>query len=169
MQKKSIFIIFYKSLFSFKDIAKFRFLGIGKSINYTFFLVLLYFLPSLYNTLVLKGNSSSLLPELDTGSIAIMLPIFIIFMFIFNTGILFLKISIFAGAALIVARILKRKLPYRQSWRLTAFSITLPTLLFGLEPLLSKPIPYGTFLDILISIIYILFSIKKIPRPKKIS
>ncbi|MBS4217141.1 DUF1189 family protein [Bacillus sp. FJAT-49711] len=169
MQKKSIFIIFFKSLYSFQDIAKFRFLTIGKTINYTFFLVFLYFLPSLYHTLVLKGTSSSLLPEFDTGSVAIMLPIFIIFMFILNTGILFLKISILAGVALIIARILKKKLPYRQSWRLTAFSISLPTFLFGLEPLLSKPIPYGTFFDFLISIMYIFFSIHKIPRPKKSS
>nr|WP_267917674.1 DUF1189 family protein [Lederbergia citrisecunda] len=98
-----------------------------------------------------------------------MLPIFIIFMYIFNTGIIYLKISILAGVALLLANMLKRKLPYRQSWRLTAFSITLPTLLFGLEPLLSKPIPYGTFFDVLISIIFIFFSINKIPRPKKLS
>ncbi|MBS4199677.1 DUF1189 family protein [Bacillus sp. FJAT-49732] len=169
MQNKSIFTIFLKSLYSFKDIAKFRFLGIGKTIKYTFFLVLLYFLPSLYNTLILRGESSSLLPDFDTGSIAIMLPIFIIFMYIFNTGIIYLKISILAGVALLLANMLKRKLPYRQSWRLTAFSITLPTLLFGLEPLLSKPIPYGTFFDVLISIIFIFFSINKIPRPKKLS
>ncbi|MBS4194693.1 DUF1189 family protein [Lederbergia citri] len=169
MQKKSIFTLFFKSLYSFKDIAKLRFIGIGKTIKYTFFLVLLYFLPSLYNTLILKGDSSSLLPDFDAGSIAIMLPIFIIFMFILNIGILFLKISILASVAILLAKLLKRKLPYRQSWRLTAFSITLPTLLFGLEPILSKPIPFGTFFDILISIIYIFISIKKIPRQKKLS
>ncbi|MCJ8006840.1 DUF1189 family protein [Lederbergia wuyishanensis] len=169
MHKKSIFSIFIKCLYSFKDIAKFRFLGIGKSINYTFFLVFLYFLPSLYNTIILKRDSSSLLPDFDTGSIAIMLPIFIIFMYLLNTGIFFLKISILAGIAVLLAKVLNRKLPYRQSWRLTAFSITLPTLLFGLEPLLSKPIPYGTLFDFLISIIYIFFSIKKIPRPKILS
>src|SRR5690606_834397 len=120
-------------------------------------------------TLFLKGSTSSLLPDVDAGSIAMMLPIFSIFMFSLNTGILFVKISILAGVAIILAQLLNRKLAYRQCWRLTAFSSTLPTLLFGLEPLLKNPIPYGTLFDVLISIVIIFFSVKKIPRPKKLS
>ena len=145
----------------------FRFLGIGKTMQYVFSLALLFFLPSLYNTLTVDGNSTLHLPGFDTASVAIMLPVFITFMYIFNAGIIFLKISVLAGIALLLAKLLKRKLPYRQSWRLTAFSITMPTLIFGLETLFYQKIPYGTFVDFIIAMLFIVGSIGKIPQPKK--
>nr|WP_249305925.1 DUF1189 family protein [Lederbergia citrea] len=95
-----------------------------------------------------------------------MLPVFIISTYILNAGILFLKISILAGAALLLGKLLKRKLPYRQSWRLTAFSITFPSLFFGLIPLFNIDIPFATLIDFAIALFFIYGSISKIPRPK---
>ncbi|PLT30996.1 DUF1189 domain-containing protein [Peribacillus deserti] len=53
----NIFVQFYKSLYSPKDIARFRFQGIGKTILYLFFLSLISVLPSLYilNTEIVEG------------------------------------------------------------------------------------------------------------------
>lgn len=163
----SLLQIFYKSLYSFTDIAKFRFLSIGKTIQYVFILICIYFVPSLINSIIIEKDSTNLIPDFDAGSVAIMLPIFIFFMFVLNTGILFLKVSILAYIAKGLANLLKRKLPYRLSWRLTAYSITLPTIIFGLEPLLPFTIPYGFFIDLALTFFYIYASINKMPVTKK--
>ncbi|MCJ7843420.1 DUF1189 domain-containing protein [Lederbergia sp. NSJ-179] len=167
MKKKSLFTLFYQSFYSFKDIAKFRFLSIGKTIQYVFLLVLFYFLPAMMKLLFIERDFSHLTPHFDRGSLVIIIPLYLIFTFILYTGILFIKISFLAGVAGILAKGLKRSLPYRNGWRLTAFCITLPTVLFGLLPLFGITIAFGTLYDLAISAIYIFATILKLPRPKK--
>lgn len=168
LRKISIYTVFYKSFYSFKDIAKYRFLSIGKTFQYVFLLVLFQFIPSLYNMLVLNENSALHLPEFDAGSVAIMLPIYILLMFVLLSGLMFLKISILAGITLLVGKMFKRKLPYRQSWRLTACSITLPTVLFGLLQLFPTDIPYDFLIDVALALFFMFISVQKIPKSKKI-
>lgn len=57
----NIFKQFYKSTYSPKDIASFRFQGIGKTILYVFFLTFLSILPSIYylNTMLNEGIDST--------------------------------------------------------------------------------------------------------------
>jgi hypothetical protein len=166
VRKISIFTVFYKSLFSINDIAKFRFLSIGKTFQFVFFLILFQFVPSIYKTLVLNEESALLLPDFDAGSTVIMLPIYLVFMYIFNVGFFFLKISILAYISSLLGKWFKRKLPYRQSWRLTACSIALPTVLFGLLQFFPVKVPYGFIIDLAITFLFIIGSIQKIPLPK---
>jgi hypothetical protein len=57
----NIFKQFYKSIYSPKDIASFRFQGIGKTILYVFFLTFLSILPSIYylSTMLNEGIEST--------------------------------------------------------------------------------------------------------------
>lgn len=63
----NIFKQFYKSIYSPKDIASFRFQGIGKTILYVFFLTLLSILPSIFylNTMLTDGieNTKSVIND----------------------------------------------------------------------------------------------------------
>ncbi|MEK3890716.1 DUF1189 family protein [Bacillus sp. FSL K6-3431] len=168
MKNITIFSMFIKSIYSVKHIAKFRFAGIGKTLQYVFFLALLYFLPGLIQALAAGKDSSILVPgfDFDTGSLMIILPIYILFMYIFNAGVIIFKITVLAAIALLLAKILKRNLPYRQSWRLTAFSITFTTFSFGVLALFDLVIPGALIIDLAVSLIYICASILKIPKPK---
>lgn len=163
----SIYTLFYKSIYSFKDLAKFRFLDIGKTIKYVFILAIIYFLPAMINLLLIDRDFSHLATNFDKDSLVIIIPIYLIFTYVLYSGLLFIKISILAGIALLFAKVSHRKLPYRNAWRLTAFSITLPTVLFALLPLARIDIPLGIIYDVALSIIYILFAIIKTPRSKK--
>lgn len=161
MRNISIFTLFYKSLYSLKSIAKYRFLGIGKTIQYIFMIALLFFLPGLYNILMGEGVSTIV-------SNKSLMPIFIIFMYVFNAGLIFIKITILSGVGLLFAKLLDKKLVYRHSWRLTAYSITLPTILFSYLPLMVHHIPGGLWLDLALSLLILFGSIKQIPSAKKI-
>lgn len=167
MRSLSIFTLLYKSCYSFKDIAKFRFMDIGKTFKYVFFLILIYFLPTVIKMLVMDKKYSDLTSTFDGGSLVIILPFYIIGMYILYAGIIFIKISFLAWLAQLIAKSTNQSLPYRNSWRLVAFSITLPTILFGLIPLLNVTIPYAALLDVFIALIYIFFGIKKMPVQKR--
>lgn len=167
MRKISIYSLFYKSIYSFKDLAKFRFLDIGKTIKYVLVLAIIYFLPAIIKLLLIDRDFSHLATNFDKGSLVIIIPIYLIFTYVLYSGLLFIKISFLAWIASSLAKGLKRTLPYRNAWRLTAFSITLPTILFGLFPLFRIDIPFGILYDLAVSLIYITLAIFKMPRSKK--
>lgn len=167
MKKRSYFTLFFKSLYSFQDLAKFRFVDIGKTIVYAFILTTIYFLPSFYIMMFKEKNYSSFLEPYDFGSFFIVIPLMIVFSFILNVGIVFTKISILAFLGQGLAKISKRHLPYRNSWKLTTYCITLPTVLFGILHFLQITIPYDFLIDIFISVIYLIISIQYMPKMKK--
>lgn len=167
MKNLSILTLLYKSCYSFKDIAKFRFMDIGKTFKYVFLLIFIYFLPTVIKMLVIDKKHSDLTSTFDGGSLIIILPIYIIGIYILYTGIIFVKISFLAWLAQLIAKSTNRSLPYRNSWRLVAFSITFPTILFGILPLFNVTIPYAAFLDVFIALIYIFCGIQKMPVQKR--
>lgn len=169
LRKISLWTIFYKSLYSPKEIAKYRFLTIGKTIQYVFILALLLSLSGFYDALFHSHGMDGSLGEApaDSGSRGVWTFLILVMTYIFISGLLFLFISILAAIGEPVARRLERKLPYRQSWRLTASSITLPVALFTLLDLLNIEHPVFFFLAIVIAIGMILASVISIPKPKK--
>ncbi|WP_421379872.1 DUF1189 domain-containing protein [Bacillus salacetis] len=253
----NIFKQLYKSLYSPRDIAAFRFQGIGKTILYIFLLVLVSILPAAYSltifaneaieesietveqelpsftiengtltsqsedpvrvekdelTIVLdssgKVESTELSEEMnavgllkdefaiaaagevqtypyslfeglnaDNADIAdflssldslkgIILSVLIIILYLFSTAMAFIKVSLFAIFGMLLANALKRKLPYRQAWRITAYSITLSTIFFTIMEMLNTFIPASFFLDWLVTSIVLYLSIKEMPQRK---
>ncbi|WP_456274025.1 DUF1189 domain-containing protein [Bacillus sp. AK031] len=253
----NIFKQLYKSLYSPKDIATFRFQGIGKTILYIFLLVLVSILPAAYNltvfsneaieesmetvnndlppflisngvltsetaepvtiekdnfTIVLdssgeyqkadlveEGNAVALLEDelavvtagqiqsyaysmfdglnADNEDIAdflesidslkgIILSVFIVILYLFSAGMTFIKVSIFALLGLLFANTINRNLPYRQSWRITAYSITLSTVFFTIMEMLNTFIPGSLFLDWIVIGLILYLTVKEIPQRK---
>jgi hypothetical protein len=254
----NLFQQLYKSIYSPKDIVKFRFQGIGKTIRYVFLLVLISILPTalqfttfaqtslhsvkealihdipsfsiedgsltsgedqpltvekdhlliifdstgevnadnlevhkdtvafLQNSLVvinegnIQTNSYSAFSDLVVtkekminviDSILslkwILLPVALFILYLFTSGLMFLKISIFALIAVMIANLMKRRLNYRQSWRITAYSVTLSTLFFTLMKFLQTSIAAAPILDWFVVTVMMTLAIKEIPQPKK--
>ncbi|MFK4997662.1 DUF1189 family protein [Bacillus sp. N9] len=104
--------------------------------------------------------------DLDKSGLFIMVPIYMLFTYVLNVGLIVAKISLFAVVALLFAKWGKRKLPYRQSWRLTACSFTLPTVLFGILSLFKINFTADYIIDFILCILYLFFSVRQIPKPK---
>jgi hypothetical protein len=94
------------------------------------------------------------------------IPVLFIFYYLMVAAGGFIKISIFALFGLLLALRLGKKVNYRQSWRLTAYSITLPTMFFTIMAALKTTVPGGIFIDWIITLILLLLSIREIPSPK---
>jgi hypothetical protein len=254
----NIFVQFLKSLYSPKDIAKFRFQGIGKTILFVFLLTLLSILPTTFQfvsainngleltkdtlkedvppfiiengqlsldsttpyilerkgiKIIIDGTGSinqsdinqtetviallkteflfmaggqaqsssySLFPEMKLtnqdivdflhsmeGLKYIFLPIMIVIIYIFSSGVKFVEVSILALIGLFVKNLLKRNVPYRQAWRIAAYSATLPTVFFTIMASLQTQVPNGFIINWIVSIIVLTLAIKEIPMKKQ--
>jgi hypothetical protein len=254
----NIFKQLYKSLYSPKDIAAFRFQGIGKTILYIFLLVLVSILPAAYNLaifaneaiedsieavetdlpsfsiengqlisksqepIVVQKDSLTILFD-STGTLAtstlqeemnaaallkdefaivaagqvqtypyslynglnadnddlsrflssleslkgIILTIFIAIMYLLSAAMTFIKVSLFAIICLLFANVLNRKIPYRQTWRISAYGVTLSTIFFTIMEMLNTFIPASFFLDWMVTSVVLYLAVKEIPQLKK--
>ncbi|GIN89624.1 hypothetical protein J6TS1_22210 [Siminovitchia terrae] len=167
MRNVSLMSIFFKSLYSPKEIAKYRFLTIGKSIQLVFILALFLSLGGFYDMIFKDFMNGYGVTGSDAGSKTLMTIIVAVIAYIFNAGLLFLVITILASIGEPIAKRLERKLPYRQSWRLTACSATLPVVIFSLLHLFKFEETYFFLLALIIVVGVMLAAIRAIPKPKK--
>jgi Protein of unknown function (DUF1189) len=113
---------------------------------------------------VTKKSLVEMLHQFQT-IVPILSVVIIIITYIFNSGLLFIKIAIFAGLALLLRQ--NRKLSYRQSYRITAYGVTLPTILFTLLSLFQINFTGDVFLEWAM-ILFILYRIiSSIPSSKQ--
>ncbi|MBW3114318.1 DUF1189 domain-containing protein [Bacillus sp. MCCB 382] len=253
----NVFQQLYKSIYSPKDIAKFRFQGIGKTIRFIFLLALISIIPTAVHFVAftgnaldtLKGSVDKELPPFtikdgslsseqsepltiekdnmtiifdDSGEIKegdldkqentiaflkknfvvinqghvqsssyslfgdtalskeglldlidsltalkwILIPVALFILYLFTSGMTFLKITIFALIGVTFANVLKRNLQYRQSFRITAYSATVSSLFFTLMELLQTKIPAAPILDWFVITIILYLVVKEIPQRK---
>lgn len=255
----NIFKQFIKSLYSPKDIASFRFQGIGKTILYVFFLTLLSILPTVYffsfaivnginaveesinielpdfqiedgelhseqnapitinkdrftvlfdstgtieksklsnsdntiallkdefiftaggqqqsysysmlnNVTITKQDLADFLSSADS-MLMIIIPLMAVVIYIFTVGMRFIEVSILALIGLLLKNIMDRKnIQYRHLWRISAYSVTLPTIFFTIMAILKTAVPNGAFINWFVAFMIIFLAIKEIPQPKK--
>jgi hypothetical protein len=96
----------------------------------------------------------------------ILLPAALLILYLFASGLMFLKVTIFAMIGVLIANLIKRNINYRQSFRITAYSTTVSTLFFTLMKLLQTSIAAAPILDWFVLMVIMYLSIKEIPRPK---
>ena len=96
----------------------------------------------------------------------ILIPVALFILYLFTSGMTFLKITIFALIGVTFANVLKRNLQYRQSFRITAYSATVSTLFFTLMELLQTKIPAAPILDWFVITIILYLVVKEIPQRK---
>ncbi|MGR3765041.1 DUF1189 domain-containing protein [Rossellomorea sp. NS-SX7] len=97
----------------------------------------------------------------------ILLPVALLVLYLFTSGLMFLKVTIFGLIGVMLANLMKRKLNYRQSWRITAYSVTLSTLFFTLMKFLQTSIAAAPLLDWFVVMVIMSLAIKEIPQPQK--
>lgn len=175
-------IRFAKSLWSFKSIASFRFLGVGSTIMYVLLLTLLCMIPvfSLFLASLLSENNPlnnfenfGLNPDqmqnfastLD-GIFPIIIAVIYVVMYVLFSGILFSGASVLAAIAIPVAKLLKRKQSYRHLWVLSCYSITIPSVLLTFLFFVNIHISYSFLWFWMLAFLICVISITKIPRKK---
>ncbi|MEI5905829.1 DUF1189 domain-containing protein [Bacillus spongiae] len=104
--------------------------------------------------------------EMFESSLIIFLPIIYLITYIFSSFMTFMKVILFSFVGVLIAKALQRKLNYRQSFRITAYAITLPTLFFSIMNLLNTIVPGGLLLNSLVTTVMLYLTIKEIPQPK---
>lgn len=167
LRKISLMTIFSTCIYSPKEIAKYRFLTIGKSIQYVFILSLFLSLGGFYDAIFQQdfsvgyGQTAN-----DTGTKLLFASLVVLMAFILNAGLAFLSITILAVLGEPIATWLGRKLPYRQSWRLTACSVTLPVVIFSLLNLFDFNQSYFILFALVMAVGIMFASIKAIPKPR---
>ncbi|AJD91469.1 hypothetical protein JMA_21520 [Jeotgalibacillus malaysiensis] len=89
------------------------------------------------------------------------------FIFILVAGMLFIKATIFGWIGTKLASAARRKLTYRHSFRMAAYSSALPVVFFLMADLAGSIIPFGTLINWFVTGLMLYLSIKEIPLPKK--
>ncbi|MFB1080657.1 DUF1189 domain-containing protein [Jeotgalibacillus sp. JSM ZJ347] len=109
---------------------------------------------------------ASLLSSLE-GAKFIIYFFILAFIFILVAGLLFIKATIFGWAGTKLASSADRKLTYRHSFRMAAYSSALPAVFFLIADLAGSVIPFATLLNWFVTGLMLYLSIKEIPKPKK--
>lgn len=250
----NVFVQLWKSLYSPKDIARFRFQGIGKTIGYVFLLTFLSVLPMTYylTTSFIDGirNTNALLENdlppftiengqlhstankpihIDqhgftiifdsTGQVApgdverfnnaigllkheavfvanhqvqyynysafpdmkitnkdvrsfiatiqsllpVFIPLLFLMIYLFASASKLIGICILAFFGLILRGVLEKKLQYRHTWIMSAYSVTLSTIFFTIMEALQTAVPYPPFIHWFVSIVVLFLAIKEVP------
>ncbi|WP_027407812.1 DUF1189 domain-containing protein [Anoxybacteroides tepidamans] len=254
----NIFVQMWKSIYSPKDIARFRFQKIGKTILYVFVLALISTLPTAYyfttsfvdgiryTTELLKneipaftiengtlhssatkpivitehgltivfdstgkmtkeeveraGNAIGLLKheavlvannqtqfynysmfaqnakltnedvhsfiETIQSLLPVLVPLAFLFLYIFTSASKFIGVSVLAFIGLILKSTLDKKISYRHTWTMAAYSVTLSTVFFTIMETLRTVVPYAAMIHWFVSVTVLFLAIKEIPSAK---
>lgn len=99
--------------------------------------------------------------------LAVIIPVLALTIYIFSSAIKFIEITILALFGLFIKNVTNRNLPYRQLWRLSAYSVTLPTIFFAIMESFQTNVPNGFLINWFVSIIMLYLTIREIPQKAK--
>ncbi|MEK4486483.1 DUF1189 family protein [Psychrobacillus sp. FSL H8-0484] len=162
----SLFQIFKASLHSPKKIAAFRLITIGKVMQYIFCYI---FIMSIISFVLfingISGQHTSMEGILEYFSeiLWLLYPFAFVFLFVLNTLLIFVRISIFAYIGSLILQLRKRKGEYRHIWRTTLFASTLSMMLSIIFALLQWSSTYIQLIIYGITIIYLTLASKYYP------
>ncbi|MCA0992941.1 DUF1189 domain-containing protein [Pseudalkalibacillus hwajinpoensis] len=113
-----------------------------------------------------KQDVSELTKNLD-NLLPIFIPLLIFVVYLFQTGLKFIGITVLATIGLLLKSLAGRKVSYKQLWVLSVYSVTIPTLFFTIMALVRTTVPFGFLLYWFVAIMLLYLTIKEIPLPKK--
>ncbi|MEI4770892.1 DUF1189 family protein [Psychrobacillus sp. FJAT-51614] len=162
----NLFQLFKASLLSPKKIAAFRLIPIGKVMQYIFIYILIItsisFVQFINGMSVQQANMEGLL-EYFQEIRWLLYPFSFVFLFVLNTLLIFVRISILAYVGVIILSLLKRKGEYRHLWRSTLFASTIPMLLSIVVALFNISNGYIQLVIYVITFIYLFLACKNYP------
>ena len=142
------------SIFFLKDELIYTASGQSQSIQYSM----------LGNTTITQQDISKLFNKLDS-ILPVMIPITDALIYIFSAAMKFIEVSILALFGLLLKNLVGNNSPYRYLWRLSAYSITLPTIFFAIMDSLQTIVPGGFMIHWFVAIMMLMLSLKEI-QPK---
>ncbi len=163
--------LFKDSLFQPKKLAAYRLLPIGKVIQYILMLVLFVTIVSLIQFVTgssIETSQINGLKEFFNEVKWLIYPASFILLFLINSFSLFLQISIYALAGLVILIIRKKRGEYRHIWRTAALAVTLPTIIATLSVFLPIHTYTMTIFTALLTLLYVFIASSKYPnQPQK--
>lgn len=162
--------LFIDSLTNPKKLGAYRILSIGKVMQYAFLMITLLTAFS-FGQFTSTGAEAVFNYE-DIEQYAadiqwIVYPIAAVFLFVLNTVIYFIKVSLYALAGLFFIKPMKRRGEYRQIWRTAVFACTWATILTMLGDLFPISTTITTLISIFITMFFIILALTKYPLGKK--
>lgn len=162
----SLFQIFRASLHSPKKIAAFRLIPIGKVMQYIFSYIFIMTIISFVlftNGISTQQASMEGLLEYFAKIQWLLYPFAFVFLFVFNTLLIFIRVSIFAYIGSIILYIRKRKGEYRHLWRTTLFASTVPMILSIVFAILHWSSSYLQLAIYAITLVFLVLATKYYP------
>ncbi|PLR89475.1 DUF1189 domain-containing protein [Bacillus sp. T33-2] len=115
---------------------------------------------------VSKQDVASFLESVDTA-LVIIIPILLTVIYLFSSAAKFIEVSMLALFGLILKNIFGKRLKYPQLWRMSAYSVTLPTVFFTVMASLKTTVPYDYLLNWFVALSMLTLAMKEIPSPKQ--
>ncbi|UOE95712.1 DUF1189 domain-containing protein [Alkalihalobacillus sp. LMS39] len=125
-----------------------------------------------FNDLAAMGMSNFTSENIEgiVNSVGGMMPLIIVviavIMYLYNTALKFIGVTVLAVIGLIIKETLHSNVKYRHLWIMSAYTVTLPTILFAYIKLLIT-VPYPFVFYWLIAIAILTLVVKKVPKPKR--
>ena len=161
--------LFIDSLIRPKNLAKYRVLGVGKVLQYTFLLIALLTIFSFgqfVNNMEQQIESFKQFSSSSEDIKWIIYPASFVVLFVLSTSIQFLKISLYAFAGWLLLKPLKRRGEYRHVWRTAAFAITWATLLSIIFTSFQLTATAWTIFGMFITVAFTIIAIHHYPKLK---
>lgn len=161
--------LFIDSLIRPKNLAKYRVLGVGKVLQYTFLLILIV---TIFSFGQFDQNMKEQLDSFEQFNTSandmkwIIYPASFIVLFILTTSIQFLKVSLYAFVGWLFLKPLKRRGEYRHIWRTATFAITWATVLSIVFTIFQLTATIWTIVGMFITILFIFIAIHHYPKLK---
>lgn len=161
--------LFIHSLTNPKKLGAYRILSIGKVMQYAFLMIALMTAFSFGQ--FVNGGTDEIFGYAEIEQYAkevqwIVYPIAILFLFVLNTSIYFIKVSLYALAGQFSIKPMKRRGEYRQVWRTAVFASTWATLLTMFGNLFPISPTVITLISIFITMLFIIIALTKYPLAK---
>ena len=161
--------LFIHSLTNPKKLGPYRILSIGKVMQYAFLMIALVTAFSFGQ--FINGGTDEIFSYSEIEQYAqdvqwIVYPIAIIFLFVLNTSIYFVKVSLFALAGQFFIKPMKRRGEYRQIWRTAVFASTWGTFITMFGNLFPISPTVATLISIFITMLFIIIALTKYPIEK---
>lgn len=152
-----------------KKLGAYRILSIGKVMQYAFLMITL--LTAFSFGQFINGGTDAIFGYSEIEHYAedikwIVYPIAVVFLFVLNTCIYFIKVSLYALAGLFFVKPMKRRGEYRQIWRTAVFAGTWAVVLTMFGNLFPISQTIITFISIFITIFFIIVALTKYPLEK---
>lgn len=168
----SLFNIFIASLTSIKKMAAFRLMGMGKTMQYIFLFIFIFSFLGFYQFVFSIGEPNGPLDGLVErfNEISWLLyPFAFLLLFIIQTLATFMKISIIAAIALLVAPLMKRKAEYRFLWRTTLFANTWAFIILFISYFLFNDADLIRYSTYLLTTLFVILALRYYPKLRKVS